>query len=111
MAPPFPSPPHQPVPANHEFLLRQPPFPPRAGADRGRLDEQAVFFLLPGQPGELCCQRVPGREKGFLAVEDGGIGALGVVVAVEPPRPERELGLFMLSKPRHRALAMAAFER
>ena len=32
-----------------------------------------------------------GREEGFLAVEDGGIGACGVVVAVDLPRPERDL--------------------
>ena len=34
---------------------------------------------------------MPGWEERFLAVEDGGIGARRVVVAVELPRPEREL--------------------
>ena len=79
------------MPANHESSLRQPSFPSLARADRRRLVEQAVFFLLPCQPGEFGHQRVPGWEERFLAVEDGGIGALGVVEAVELPRPEREL--------------------
>ena len=78
------------MPANRESPLRQPLFPPRARADRRRLVEQTVFFLLPGQPGELAHQRVPGWEERFLAVEDGGVGALRVVEAVELPRPERE---------------------
>ena len=62
-----------------------------ARADRGRLVEQAVFLLLPGQPSEFGHERVPGWKERFLAVEDGGIGARCVVVAVELPRPEREL--------------------
>ena len=81
----------QPVPANGESPLRQPPFPPVARADRRRLVEQTVFLLLPGQPGEFGHQLVPGREERFLPMEDGGIGALGVVEAVELPRPQREL--------------------
>jgi len=39
----------------------------------------------------LAHELVPGRKERFLAVEDGGIGARRVVVAVELPRPEREL--------------------
>ncbi len=49
--------------------------PPLARADRRRLVEQPVFFLLPGQPGEFGQERVPGRKERFLAVENGGIGA------------------------------------
>ena len=79
------------MPANRESPLRQPPYPPRTCADRGRLVEQPVFFFLLGQPGELDRQWVPGWEERFLAVEDGGIGARRVVVAVELPRPEQEL--------------------
>src|SRR5208282_5021244 len=87
----FSPPPYQPVPANRESSLRQPPFPSLARADRRRLVEQPVLFLLLGQPGEFGHQRVPGWEERFLAVEDGGIGARRVVEAVELPRPEREL--------------------
>src|SRR5271166_386595 len=88
---PFVPSPHHPMPANRESPLRQPPFPPLARADRRRLVEQAVFFLLPGQPGEFGHQRVPGRKERFLAVADGEIGARCVVEAVELARPEREL--------------------
>ncbi len=87
----FAPPPHQPVPTNREAPLRQPLFPPRARTDRRRLVEQTVFFLLPGQPGELGQQSVPGWEERFLALEDGGIGAPGVIEAIELPRPQREL--------------------
>jgi len=79
------------VPANRESPLRQPLLPALARADRRCLVEQTVFFLLPGQPGEPGRQRVPGWEERFLAVEDGGIGALGEIEAVELPRPQREL--------------------
>ncbi len=79
------------MPANRESSLRQPPFPPLPRADHCRLVEQTMLFLLPGQPGEFGHQRVPRWEERFLAVEDGGVGALGVVEAVELPRPEREL--------------------
>jgi hypothetical protein len=78
------------MPPNCEPPLRQ-PLPPLARADRGRLVEQPVLFLLLGQPGEPGHQRVPGWEERFLAVEDGGIGARCVVNAVELPRPQREL--------------------
>ena len=40
-----------------------------ARADRRRLVEQPVFFLLPGQPGEFGHELVPGRKERFLAVE------------------------------------------
>ena len=79
------------MPPNQEPSLRQPSLPALAGADRRRLVEQPVLFLLLGQPGEFGHQRVPGWEERFLAVEDGGIGARRVVEAVELPRPEREL--------------------
>lgn len=79
------------MPANHESPFRQPPLPPLARADRRRLVEQPVFLFLLGQPGEFGHELVPGVKERFLAVEDGGIGARRVVVAVELPRPEREL--------------------
>ncbi len=63
------------MPPNRESSLRQPPFPPRARADRRRLVEQPVFLFLPGQSGDFGQERVPGRKERFLAVEDGGIGA------------------------------------
>ncbi len=68
-----PPPPHQPMPAYREPALGQPLFPALAGADQGRVVEQAVLFLLPGQPGEPGCERMAGREEPFLAVEDGGL--------------------------------------
>ncbi len=68
--------PDQPMPANHEPALGQPLFPPLAGADRGRVVEQAVLLFLPGQPGEPDHERVTRRKDRLLAVEDGGIGAL-----------------------------------
>jgi len=67
----FPSP-LQPTPANRESSLRQPPFPPLAGADRRRLVEQPVFLLLLRQPGEPGHQPVARRKECFLSVEDGG---------------------------------------
>ncbi len=79
------------MPPNREPALRQPLLPALARADRRRLVEQTVFFLLLGQPGEFGHELVPGRKERFLAVEDGGIGARRVVVAVELARPEREL--------------------
>ncbi len=79
------------MPPNREPALRQPLLPALARADRRRLVEQTVFFLLLGQPGEFGHELVPGRKERFLAGEDGGIGARRVVVAVELPRPEREL--------------------
>ena len=79
------------MPPNQEPSLRQPSLPALAGADRRRLVEQPVFFLLPSEPGEFGHQRVPGWKDRFLAVEDRGIGALSVVEAVELPRPQREL--------------------
>jgi len=48
----------------------------------------ARVFLLPGQPGEPGRQRVPGWQECFLAVEDGGIGALRVVGAIQFSGPE-----------------------
>ena len=66
---PFVPSPHQPVPANHEPAFRQPLLPSLARADRGRLVEQPVVFLLPGQSGELGHECVLGREERFLAVE------------------------------------------
>src|SRR5208337_1476310 len=61
----FSPPPYQPGPANRESSLRQPPFPSLARADRRRLVEQPVLFLLLGQPGEFGHQRVPGWEERF----------------------------------------------
>ena len=61
------------MPANRESTFRQPPLPPLARADRRRLVEQTVLFLLPGQSGELGQERVSGWEERSLAVEDGGL--------------------------------------
>jgi hypothetical protein len=42
-----------------------------------------VFFLLPAQPGELGVERMIGRQKRLLAMEDRWIGTGGVVEAVD----------------------------
>jgi len=73
------------MPTNRESSLRQPPFPPLARADCRRLVEQAVFFLPPGEPGELGHQRVPGWEEHFLAVEDGGLVLFARIARSSPP--------------------------
>ena len=63
------------MPPDSEPSLHQPLLPAFTCADRRRLVEQAVFFLLLGQPGELGYELVSRWEERFLAMEDGGIGA------------------------------------
>jgi len=77
--------------AQRESSRIQPGLPAILGPDRLRVVKQAVLFLLLGQPGELGVQRMIGREKGFLAVEDRRIRAGGVVEAVDLAGAEREL--------------------
>ena len=50
-----------------------------------------MFFFLGRQPGELGVQRVGAQEKGFLAVKDGRVRALAIVVALDLPGPQVEL--------------------
>ena len=75
---------------DHDPAGGQPPFPSLARADIGRVVEQTVLFFLPGKPGESFTQRVVGREERVLAMEHGGIRAVGVVEAIELAGPERE---------------------
>ena len=53
------------MPSGCKPALGESPLPALAGADRGRVVEQAVFLLLLRQPGELVCERMPGREERF----------------------------------------------
>jgi len=76
------------MPANRESSLCQPPLPPLARADRYRLVEQPMFFLLPGGPGELGHQRVPGWEEHFLAVEDWGLVLFARIARSSPQQTQ-----------------------
>jgi hypothetical protein len=79
------------MPADHESPLVEATLPPFPRADGRRLVEQPVFFLLLRQPGKPGIKRVVGRQKGLLAMEDGGVGAVRIVVAVELACAERQL--------------------
>ena len=65
--------------------------PAVAGADSGGAVEQAVLLTLGGEAGELFCERVARGEECLLAVEDGGVGRTGIVVAVELAGAVRQL--------------------
>ncbi len=88
---PFASLPDEPMPAEGEPTLGQPALPAVAGADGGGVVEQAVAFFMAGEARELGRERMMRREERFLAVEYRWVGALGVVEAIDLPRPEREL--------------------
>src|SRR5437667_8980731 len=80
----------EPVSTEPESLYPQARLPPGPGSDAGRVGEQAVLLLLPGQPGELPVQRVVGGEERLLAVQDGRVGTPAVVVAVQLARAQRQ---------------------
>ncbi len=56
-------------------------FPIQPEANAGGVVQQAGIFFLSGQFGEFCIQRMTGRQESFLAVKDGRIGSLAIVVA------------------------------
>lgn len=64
--------------------------PAAAGADGGGVLEEAVRFFLGGQAGEPGVEGMVRRQEGLLAMQERRIGAGGVVVAVELPRPQRQ---------------------
>ena len=59
--------------------------------DRRRVVEQAVLFLLLGQPRELGVEGMIGRQKRLLAMEDRRIRAGGVIEAIDLACRDREL--------------------
>jgi hypothetical protein len=79
------------MPADRESLFKQPTLPSFPRPDRGRVIEQPVPFLLPGEPGEPGMERVVGWQEGFLAMEDGRVCAVRIVVAIELATAERQL--------------------
>jgi len=58
-------------------------FPVDAEADARGVFEQPGGFFLAGEFGEFGVEWVSGRDEGFLAVEDGWVGALAVIVAAD----------------------------
>jgi hypothetical protein len=56
--------------AQHKACGAQPGLPAVFRPDRRRVVEQAVFFLLLGQPSELGVKGMIGRQKRLLAMED-----------------------------------------
>ena len=56
--------------------------PGGAGADGGGVVEQAGFLFLLGEAGEFGVQGVSRMKEGFLAMQDGRVGPLVVVIAV-----------------------------
>jgi hypothetical protein len=79
------------MPAERKPPLLQPPLPSLSRADRRGVIEQPVFLLLLGQPGEPGVERVAGWQERLLAMEDGRVGAVGIVIAVELAGAERQL--------------------
>ncbi len=96
---------HKPVPLEGEPSLGQPSRPSVAGTDAAGVVEQAVLFLLSREPGAPGPQWIVGSQEGVFAVQDGWIGALGVISTidlpdsqVEPNRPqERRVRIFLES--------------
>ena len=64
--------------------------PAGAGADRGRVVEEPVPLFLAGEAGEFGNEGMGRREERFLAVQDGRVVALAVVVKVDLPRSHVE---------------------
>ncbi len=76
--------------AEPEAALLEPGLPAGSGTDGGRIIEEAVFFFLPGQGGEAGMERMLRVEEGLLAVRHRRVAGLGVVVAIELPRAQRQ---------------------
>ncbi len=56
-------------------------FPVQTETNAGCVVQQAGLFFLAGELGELRVKWMVGREEGLLAVKDGWIGSLAIVVA------------------------------
>ena len=85
------------MPAKRKPPFLQPALPSFRGSDRRRVIEQPVLFLLLGQPGEPGMERVVGWQERLLAMEDGRVRALRIVVAIEA-RGVRSDSLMLRSK-------------
>ncbi len=75
----------EPVSAQGEAGLPEAGLPAAARADGGRVAQEALLLFLAGQEGEAVVQEVLRVEEGFLAVQDGRVGAVGVVEAGQLP--------------------------
>ena len=72
---------HQSMTFEAESFFSESSIPIQPEADAGGILKEARRFLFAGEPGEFRMERMIGREEGFLAMEDGWIGAFPVVVA------------------------------
>jgi hypothetical protein len=66
-----------------DALLGEATFPVELGADLSGIVQQAHSHLLLGQVGEVVVGGIAGGNKGFLAVEYGGISRIAVVAAFD----------------------------
>ena len=80
--------PRKPMPRQRESPLGRPRQPASPRPDRRRFVEQSMLFLLSCQTRKLAMQRMIGRQKRLLAMQDRRVGALAVVVAIDLPRPQ-----------------------
>jgi hypothetical protein len=85
--------PHKSMAAQHKSRGVQPGLPGVFRPDRRRVVEQALFFLLPGEPGELYVEGIIGREECLLAMENRRISAGSLIEAVDLAGTEREFGV------------------
>ena len=76
---------------HREPALAQSCLPSLPCADGAGVIEQAVLFFLGGEAGKSRVERVVAEEEALPAVEDGRVGAVGVVVAVDLPGAQVEL--------------------
>jgi hypothetical protein len=81
----LPASPHQAMSLQVKPLLGQSSPPAFPCADPAGISEQPVLFFLGRQPGEFRVEGMLGVQEQFLPVQDRGIGALGIVVALDLP--------------------------
>ena len=74
------------MPAKRKPPFLQPALPSFRGSDRRGVIEQPVLLLLPGEPGESGMHGVVGWQKRLLAMQDGRVRAVRLVVAVKLTR-------------------------
>jgi hypothetical protein len=83
--------PNQAVPADHESSFVEAALPSLRGSDRRRVVKQPASLLLLGEPGEPGMERVVGWQECLLAMKDGRVRAVRVVIAIELARAKRQL--------------------
>ena len=79
------------MPIDGEVRGPKPFLPPRPRADGGGVVEKPVPLLLPRQADELLAQRKVGWLERLLELENGWVGALGVAVALQFARSQRQV--------------------